>query len=221
MDTLRRALLLSLLAAIGAGCGGEVIPSPDTGGAAAAVCADRNPLRNLYFGDLHVHTQYSFDAYIWDTRTTPSQAYRFARGEPLLLTPHDASGNGTRQVRLDRPLDFTAVTDHSEFLAEIEICTTPGSPTYDSVTCRQVRTGNSLVYASLGSQMATLRPKRLSDVCGADGALCTAAMMPVTGTRCIGSSAASSATTNWSRPTGPREARIASSSGPTTSTSTP
>ena len=89
-------------------------------------CPQRNPLRNVYFGDLHVHTRNSFDAYLWDTRTTPMQAYRFARGEPLALPPLDANGNGTRTVRLARPLDFAAVTDHSEFLGEVESCTTPG-----------------------------------------------------------------------------------------------
>ena len=64
---------------------------------------------------------------------------RFARGEPVALPPLDANGNGTRTVRLERPLDFAAVTDHSEFLGEVESCTTPGSPTYDSASCQMFR----------------------------------------------------------------------------------
>ncbi len=91
-------------------------------------CVNRNPLRNAYFGDLHVHTTLSFDAHAFDVRTTPDQAYRFAQGDPVSLPPLDANGQGTQTVRLDRPLDFAAVTDHSEFLGEIEACTTPGSP---------------------------------------------------------------------------------------------
>jgi uncharacterized protein DUF3604 len=143
------------------------------------VCADRNPQRNLYFGDLHVHTINSFDAYVWDTRTTPSQAYRFARGEPLLLPPFDVNGDGTRRVQLDRPLDFAAVTDHSEFLGEIETCTTPGSPTYDALVCQQVRSGADSAIASLGVQMTVATPRRSSSVCGPDGSVCLAALMPV------------------------------------------
>src|SRR5262245_39802567 len=74
-------------------------------------CADRDPQRHVFFGDLHVHTARSMDAYIFQTRATPDDAYRFARGEPIRLPPLDAQGQGTREVRLARPLDFTAVTD--------------------------------------------------------------------------------------------------------------
>ncbi|HXQ23846.1 MAG TPA: DUF3604 domain-containing protein [Candidatus Acidoferrales bacterium] len=162
-----------------AGCGGEVTPSPSAAGSTEPACADRNPLRNLYFGDLHVHTIYSFDAYVWDTRTTPDQAYEFARGTPLQLPPFDANGNGTREVQIDRPLDFTAVTDHSEFLGEIETCMTPDSPTYNSANCQLLRSGNLSGYANLGFQMTAPTPHRLKDICGSDGSICLAALMPV------------------------------------------
>jgi predicted metal-dependent phosphoesterase TrpH len=39
--------------------------------------------RNAYFGDLHVHTQLSFDAYIFNVRRSPDDAYRFAKGEAI------------------------------------------------------------------------------------------------------------------------------------------
>ena len=41
--------------------------------------------RNVFFGDLHVHTKHSFDAYIFGTTATPDDAYRFARGESICL----------------------------------------------------------------------------------------------------------------------------------------
>ena len=43
----------------------------------------RSSTRNAYFGDLHVHTKYFFDAYIYGTRNDPDDAYRFAKGEAL------------------------------------------------------------------------------------------------------------------------------------------
>ncbi|MEP5765843.1 MAG: DUF3604 domain-containing protein [Halieaceae bacterium] len=72
-----------------------------------------NPERNAYFGDLHVHTGNSFDAYVFGTTATPDDAYRYARGEAL---PHP---NGF-QVQLQQALDFYAVTDHAMFLGLVK-----------------------------------------------------------------------------------------------------
>jgi hypothetical protein len=81
-----------------------------------------NADRNAYFGDLHVHTALSFDAYIFNTRTMPDDAYRFARGDAL---PHP----GGFRIRLQgAPLDFVAVTDHSEYLGAIRAAADPNSP---------------------------------------------------------------------------------------------
>lgn len=102
-------------------------------------CAENDPNRRAFFGDLHVHTGLSMDARTRDVVLSPSDAYRYATGEPIALPPLDGEGNGTRTVRIGRPLDFAAVTDHAEFLAEVILCTTPGSPAYDSNDCRIYR----------------------------------------------------------------------------------
>ena len=78
------------------------------------MCASARPVtgqeRNLYWGDTHVHTSYSSDAYGFENVTAdPETAYRFAKGLPVV---HPGLGS---RVRLDRPLDFLAVADHSPF----------------------------------------------------------------------------------------------------------
>ncbi|NJN51587.1 MAG: DUF3604 domain-containing protein, partial [Gammaproteobacteria bacterium] len=78
--------------------------------AASAVAGSEALPRDAYFGDLHVHTRYSFDAFIFNVRATPEDAYRYARGETI----EHAFGFPMR-LR-GEPLDFMAVTDHATYL---------------------------------------------------------------------------------------------------------
>ena len=65
----------------------------------------------LLWGDTHLHTSYSFDAFTLGNATAdPDTAYRFAKGLPVIHPGHRAL------VRIDRPLDFLVVTDHAEGL---------------------------------------------------------------------------------------------------------
>ena len=98
---------------------------------------DRQPL----FGDLHVHTRYSFDSYISSQRNDPDDAYRFAKGEPITLP--SADGDQTITTQLDRPLDFTSVTDHAEYLGQISLCTEDsGKLGYWTPHCGLTRSSN-------------------------------------------------------------------------------
>ena len=73
---------------------------------------NRDYPENVYWGDTHVHTYLSADAYGMGTRTTPDQAYRFARGETIRAT-------GGNDAKLRRPLDFLMVSDHAANLGVV------------------------------------------------------------------------------------------------------
>ncbi|MFO7561200.1 MAG: DUF3604 domain-containing protein [Enhygromyxa sp.] len=125
-------------------------------------CSDYNPLRNLYFGDLHVHTSYSFDAYINAVEVDPFAAYAFARGEAVEL-PDDVGG--LRSVALERPLDFAAVTDHGEYLGEVAACKDPASPAYTTDLCVGLREGDPAVLVQWGLGLGASKPVRPKAIC--------------------------------------------------------
>jgi hypothetical protein len=94
-----------------AGCSAQADPvvKPKAKAAHAAVAASAaGPAgRRAYFGELHLHTAYSFDAWsLMGAKTTPDQALKFARGEVIPF--------GKTHAQRAWPLDFAAVTDHSE-----------------------------------------------------------------------------------------------------------
>lgn len=135
-------------------------------------CAVRNPLKNVYFGGLHVHTSLSFDAWIGDVRSKPEDAYRFAKGETVPLQPTGGNEGGRGEIRLERPLDFAAVVDHGDLLAETEACVTPDSGVYDSLTCRLFRRGDFLSTIVITNQLAFPNPRRSKEICGPGGVDC-------------------------------------------------
>ncbi len=129
-------------------------------------CADFEALRRPYFGDLHVHTRHSLDASTQGTRTTPAQAYEFARGRALGIQPWDAADRPGRTVQLERPLDFAAVTDHAEFFGETKICSNPGLPGNDSLMCAVYRGWPRLAFFLMNGRRAPFQ------LCGPDQAGC-------------------------------------------------
>ncbi len=82
------------------------------------------PNKNVYFGDLHLHTRYSNDAFYLTTEEGLDAAYTYAKGEPVVRSTGET-------VQMKNPLDFMAVTEHAEFLGAIQSFTDPDHPLYD------------------------------------------------------------------------------------------
>jgi len=80
-----------------------------------------NPLKNVYFGEQHLHTQNSVDAYTFNTRNTPDDAFNFCKGEALT---NNITGK-TQQKRT--PYDWCVVTDHAEYFGVMPQLTDPNS----------------------------------------------------------------------------------------------
>ena len=129
-----------------AGCGNSdittaaappVIVPPSDGGCTGSVAGTKR----AYFGDLHVHTRDSLDAYNFQTLNGPHEAYRFAKGEPLGFPSGDDNPHiPLRLLQLERPLDFASVIDHSDFLGGFyEICEANGQvPAGSNPACEVV-----------------------------------------------------------------------------------
>ena len=83
--------------------------------------------KQAFFGDLHIHTSYSMDAYGFGTRMGPDEAYRFAKGAAI-THPQGFT------VQLDTPLDFYAVTDHAEYLGALTTFDNPDHPLFQAAT---------------------------------------------------------------------------------------
>ena len=81
-----------------------------------------NPERDAYFGETHVHTSWSLDAFaLGNVLTTPGDAYKYFKGQPI---KHPLG----YEVKIDTPLDWAGVTDHSEYAGVVNLANEPGSP---------------------------------------------------------------------------------------------
>ncbi len=82
---------------------------------------ERNPDRNAYFGEEHIHTSWSVDAWLMGNRITgPDDALKYAQGQTI---KHPMGYD----IKIDTPMDFMGVTDHSEYVGVTKAANTPGS----------------------------------------------------------------------------------------------
>jgi hypothetical protein len=82
---------------------------------------ERNPDRNPYFGEEHIHTSWSLDAWVMGNRiTSPDDALKYAQGQTI---KHPLGYD----IKIETPMDFMGVTDHSEYVGVTKQANTPGS----------------------------------------------------------------------------------------------
>jgi hypothetical protein len=81
-----------------------------------------NPLKNVYFGEQHIHTRNSPDAFAMGTRGTWDDVYRYAMGEEIKL-----STTG-QKIKKSTPYDFVGLTDHSEYFGVMPRLIDPKDP---------------------------------------------------------------------------------------------
>ena len=129
---------LALAAAGGIGCQAEPVdPARETDATTdrAAAAQDAGGEKRALFGELHVHSRNSFDAFTFGVRQPPADAYRYARGEEI----DHISGE---RIRISRPLDFMAVTDHAEYMGLIPLLHEPGGPLAQTRLAREILSGD-------------------------------------------------------------------------------
>src|SRR5262245_13135090 len=181
MNRKNRMILVLTLAAIAVGVGGALAISRAIGnsntrtekqGASASAAKEAggaalpgvigtaqvksNPEREAYFGETHVHTSWSFDAYVFgNTVTTPEDAYRYAMGEPI---KHPLG----YEVKITTPLDWMGVTDHSEYMGVVRLSNDPESPLSKLPIADKLRVRDAAdiqrIYLWLGDTVVASKP---------------------------------------------------------------
>ena len=94
----------------------------DSEGEPGRSAGKKNPLNNVYFGEQHLHTSASPDAFAFGTRNDANDGYRYAKGEAIKNTQ---SG---KMIQKRTPYDWAAVTDHAEYLGMMPLLLDPKSP---------------------------------------------------------------------------------------------
>ena len=116
-------------------------PGRDAGGA--------NPLKNVYFGEQHLHTRNSPDAFVVGTRGTWDDAYKWAMGEEITL-----STTGEK-IKKSTPYDFVGITDHAEYFGIMPRLGDPNDALSNSELAQMMkRSPGEAVSAVIGSLLS-------------------------------------------------------------------
>ena len=109
----------------------------DAGGEPGRESNGPNPLNNVYFGEQHLHTSTSVDAYMQGNhKNTIEDAFNYNKGKPVKKW---ITGE-TLQRRT--PYDWTAVTDHAEYMGVFEQLSDPKNPIAGDTYVKAINSGD-------------------------------------------------------------------------------
>ncbi|MGL1889663.1 MAG: DUF3604 domain-containing protein [Reichenbachiella sp.] len=140
-------ILLITLFALGSTSYAQSIGEPRQGSSV------KNPLMNVYFGEQHLHTRNSFDAFTVGVTGTWADAYKYAMGEEVELS---TSG---KKMKRKTPYDFVAITDHSEYFGVLKDMVDPNNPLSKTALAKQLasaRTDPASAKAAVTTLIGTL-----------------------------------------------------------------
>lgn len=115
----------------------SAVPAADSVGEPGRKAGGKNPLKNVYFGEEHLHTTNSPDAFVVGTRGSWEDAYNWAMGNEITL-----STTGEK-IKKSTPYDFIAITDHAEYFGVMPSLIDKDSPLYDTELGEKMRDPNA------------------------------------------------------------------------------
>ncbi|MFK7731455.1 MAG: DUF3604 domain-containing protein [Pseudomonadales bacterium] len=127
--------------------------------------AKSTAVKQLYFGDLHVHTSVSLDAFLWGNRYGVEEAYLFAKGEPITLASGDVA-------QISRPLDFIAITDHASSFETNAFCNADEISAADQARCDRFSSPSNELFEAAMKKVRQRPVKRGLGFCSDDKKRC-------------------------------------------------
>ena len=138
----------------------------DSAGEPGRSASGKNPLKNVYFGEQHLHTQNSPDAFAAGSRQTWDEAFRYGRGEEV--TMHTLSSKN--KIKRRTPYDFMAITDHAEYFGVMPRMIDPKDPLAKSPLAKRLQKNDPTAVGDILHDILTstgrpelTRPKLLRD----------------------------------------------------------